>query len=367
MTRNIPLRASLLIFAAYLVFTPLQGLAQEATIPQLEAIRAAVEEERDRQGIPGLSVALAVGEVVWTEGFGLADLENNVPANGETVYRLASVSKPITALAVLQLAERGKLDLDAPVQDYVPEFPEKPWPITSRQLLAHLGGIRHYRGDEIQSTKQYRSVIDGLAIFQDDDLLHEPGSAYSYTTYGYNLLGAVIEGASGENYVEYVQANIFEPAGMTQIFVDEVAAIIPGRAQGYVKGRNGELRNSNLADTSYKIPGGGWCSTAEDLVKFAQAVQSHQFVNAETCESMFTRQKTTSGDKIAYGLGWRIADRNGVREVSHSGAQQRVATLLYLRPDDRRGVAVALMANLERSQLSDLARTIADLATSESF
>lgn len=351
------------VLAIVLASVPWRGLAQEAVFPKVEAIRAAIEEERVRQGIPGLSVALAVGEVAWTEGFGLADLENHVPAHGETVYRLASVSKPITALAVLQLAERGKLDLDAPVQQYVPDFPEKPWPITSRQLLAHMGGIRHYRGDEIQSTKAYRSVAEGLSIFQDDDLLHEPGSAYSYTTYGYNLLGAVIEGASGASYVEYVQANIFDPAGMTRTFVDEVATIIPGRAQGYVNGRDGELRNSSLADTSYKIPGGGWCSTAEDLVKFAQAVQSHQLVNAETCEEMYTKQKTNSGEEIGYGLGWRIADRDGRREVSHTGAQQRVATLLYIRPDE--GVSVALMSNLERAQLNDLARTIADLATSE--
>ena len=130
------------------------------------------------------------------------------------MYRLGSIAKTVTATAVLQLAEKGKLDLDAPVQRYVPSFPVKPWPLTCRQLLAHLGGVRWYEGGEMESTQHYRSVTDALAMFKDDPLAFEPGTAFLYTSYGYNLLGAAVEGASGASYVEYVRRNVFAPAGM---------------------------------------------------------------------------------------------------------------------------------------------------------
>ena len=122
----------------------------------------------------------------YEAGFGFADVENGVPARPETVYRLASVSKPMTATAVLKLYEQGRLDLDAPVSRYCPDFPEKPWPVTARQLLCHQGGIRHYRPDEPTVTRRFSSFAESLALFRDDPLLFEPGTAVRYSTYGYN-------------------------------------------------------------------------------------------------------------------------------------------------------------------------------------
>lgn len=315
-----------------------------------------------RQNIPGLSVAIVTdNELRWSKGFGLSDLENFVPAKAATVYRLGSITKPITAVATLQLAERGKLDLDAPVQKYCPAFPEKPWPITARELLGHLGGIRHYRSaEEFNSTRHYSDLVETLDQFKNEPVLHEPGAKFSYTTYGYSVLGCVIEGVSKMSYVDYIRDNIFKPAGMARIRPDDVYAIIPNRAQGYRKTESGALRNSALADTSNKIPGGGFCSTAEDLVRFAIAVQSGVLLKKETTERMWTRQKTRDGQETNYGLGWGLSARNGLREVSHGGGQQRVTTFLYLLPE--KGFAVAVMTNLEGvSRLQELARRIADI------
>jgi serine beta-lactamase-like protein LACTB len=327
----------------------------------IQKVEAAISSEMARQGIPGLSVAVVTGHRLrWSNGYGLADLENFVPATSATIYRLGSISKTITAVAAMQLVEQGKLDLDAPVQKYVPSFPAKPWPITTRQLLGHLGGIRHYRGNEIESTRHYPRLVDGLAIFQDDPLLDEPGTKFHYTTYGYTLLGCVIESAAGMSYVEYVREKVFKPAGMDQMRPDDVFAIIPHRAQGYHKTRSGELRNSGLADTSYKIPGGGLCSTVEDLAKFAIAVQRGRLVKEETLEQMFSPQKTRDGKSTGYGLGWAIAERSGRKEVVHGGGQQRISTFLYMLPAER--CAVALMTNLEDAGLDNLARKIAEIA-----
>ena len=154
-----------------------QGLLPPARQQEIEKL---VAQEMSRQNMPGLSIAVAVnGELTWSAGYGLADLENLVPAKALTMYRLASVSKPITAVAVMQLSEAGKIDLDHSIRRYVPTFPAKPWTITVRQLLGHLGGIRHYENsEEINSTRHYPDMLSPLKIFQNDPLVAEPGDAF---------------------------------------------------------------------------------------------------------------------------------------------------------------------------------------------
>jgi CubicO group peptidase (beta-lactamase class C family) len=246
------------------------------------------------------------------------------------------------------------------VQKYCPAFPEKQWPVTTRQVLAHLSGIRHYKSDEeFNSTRHYESVAEGLSVFKDDPLLHEPGAKYTYSTFGYTLLGCEVEGASGSKFADYVRQNVFAPAGMERIRVDSVADIIPNRAQGYRRMKDGEMKNSPLADNSYKVPGGGFVSTVEDLAKFAVALETYRLLKRETTEQMFTGQKTKDGRETRYGLGWNVGARNGLRNVGHSGAQQRVSTHLHLQPDQ--GLAVVLMANIEDVRLGELAARISDI------
>jgi CubicO group peptidase (beta-lactamase class C family) len=332
----------------------------------VEAIRAAVTEEMSRLGIPGLSLAVAeAGEVRHEAGFGFADVENEVPARPETVYRLASVSKPMTAVAVMKLAQDGRLDLDAPVTRYCPEFPEKPWPVTSRQLLCHQGGVRWYRPDEQPMTRRFTSLAQGLALFGDDALAFEPGTKVLYSTYGYTLLGCAAARAGGQPFLTLLQETVLTPAGMTATRTDDVRELIPNRAQGYVRDGSGQLLNSALADMSYKVPGGGLCGTAPDVARFGAALLSGRLVTHETLQRMLTRQKTRDGRATGYGLGLTLGTRGGQREAWHQGGQERVSTVLYLRPDG--DLAVALLANLEKvqPQVLDLARRVADLATAQ--
>ncbi len=340
------------------LFLPLAAQPVGLPAAKVEAIEKAVSSEMSRQNIPGLSVAVAAGgQRRWAGGFGLADLENFVPAKRETVYRLASISKPITAVAVMQLVEQGKIDLDAPVQKYVPYFPRKQWTLTVRHLLMHQGGVRHYRNDgEMQSTRHYDALREALQLFQDDPLLFEPGTRYLYTTYGYTLLGAAVEGASGMSFVDYIHKHIFEPAGMRTIRPDDTFEIIPNRARGYRKVL-GRIQNSALADTSNKIPGGGLCSAVEDLVDFGIHVLGRTLAGRETLEAMFTRRKTADGKLTPYGMGWQFGDFDGKRWVGHGGSQPGTRTLLLMLPSE--GFVVALMANLEGVQLEPLAKRVA--------
>ena len=354
-----------LLLLLLLIFAPVLRAQQEGAPPlpaeKIKLIEAAVAAEMSRQNIAGVSVAVvADNQLRWSNGYGFADLENFVPAKAATVYRLGSISKSVTAVAVMQLAERGKLDLDAPVQKYCPAFPAKQWPVTSRHILAHLSGIRHYKSqEEYASTRRYDSIAAGLDMFKDEPLLHEPEAKYTYTTFGYSVLGCALEGASGQQFPDFVRENVLRAAGLDRMRVDSINEIIPNRAQGYRRTRDGSLRNSDIADNSYKIPGGGYVSTVEDLAKFAVAVNTNSLLKRETVEQMFTSQKTRDGKETNYGLGWSAQMQNGQKTVGHSGAQQRVSTYLHLVP--ARNFAVALMTNVEDTRLRPLADRITEI------
>ncbi len=320
---------------------------------------AAVDAQRQRDGIPGISCAIVVrGEPSFAVGRGTADLENDVPATARTVYRLASISKPITAVLAMQLAEAGRLDLDADVATLVREWPSKQWPVTTRQLLAHLGGVRHYRG-EPESTRHYTTQTEGLARFAADDLLHEPGTAYHYSTYGFNLVAAVVEARAGKPFAHVLRERIAEPCAAPTLQDDDVRRIVRGRAQGYVR-RDGELRNSELMDGSYKLGGGGLCASAEDLARFAQALMAGELLRPETLAAMWTRQRTAGGTEIGYGLGFAVGRDAGRLVVSHGGAQSRVSTMLYMLPEQQ--VAAVVLCNLEGVRLHPLCKQLALLA-----
>ncbi len=323
-------------------------------------VRERVAALLQETGAPGLSVAVGIGDrVVLAEGFGLADLENAVPATADTVYRLASISKPVTAVLALMLRDQGRLDLDADVATLLPEWPRKEWPVSTRQLLGHLGGVRHYRRGEAESTVHHRDALGGLTRFAGDPLLHQPGSRYLYSTYGYNLAAMVLEKATGQPFPALVRERIAAVAGAASLRDDDVRAIIRHRAQGYVK-QGGALQNSELMDPSYKLGGGGLCSNAPDLVRFGLALMGGRLLAEPSLREAWTEQRTADGKGTGYGLGFRLATRDGLSEVHHTGAQARVATVFCLLPEQR--VAVVLLCNLEGTPLLPTARAIAAAA-----
>ena len=327
---------------------------------KVEAVCALIQAAMTRLGIPGLSAAVVMERRLrWSSSFGSADLENFVPAKNVTVYRLASLTKPITATAVLQLVEAGKVDLDAPIQRYVPAFPEKQWPVTVRHLLSHQAGIRNWTDQEFHNTRRFASIGESLGPFKDDPLLFEPGARTQYTSLGYNLLGAVVEGVSGKPFLEYLHEHVFAPAGMDAARGDDALAIIPNRAAGYQMSAGGDLLNSPMSDTSNRTAGGGLVATAEDVARFAIAFQRGTLLKASTAQAAFGRQRTRDRKLTGYGLGWIVASEGDRTEIYHTGGQPRVSTVLYMVP--RSGVAVVLLCNLEgvSNPLLALAREVA--------
>ncbi len=314
------------------------------------------------ESIPGLSAAVGrESQVIWSQGFGLADLAHDVPVTPLTKFRVGSVSKPMTAAAAARLIEAGELDADAPIQTYVPSFPEKRWPVTTRQLAGHLAGVRHYRGAENFSAVRYPTVTAGLAIFRDDSLESEPGTEYSYSSYGWNLVSAVVEGASGTSFLVFMDSVVFRPLGMRQTTADHTDSIVPHRTRFYVRGSDGRVLNAPYVDNSYKWAGGGFLSTPEDLLRFANAHHRPGYLRAETLELLFASQRLQTGEETGYGIGWRTRQNaRGERIVGHGGSSVGGRTIMTLNRDT--GLIVAIVANLSSAPMTaDLASRIEDL------
>ncbi len=338
--------------------------AQQKILPQEKRleIEKAVSSFMSANSVPGIGAAVVLeGEPVWSAGFGMSDLEDSAPATSSTLFRLGSISKPITATALLQLWERGKLDLDAPVQKYCPAFPQKEWPITSRELLGHLGGIRHYnsggKGDIPEdSARHFASMEESLQIFAADPLVAKPGTKFNYSTYGYTLLGCVLEGAASQKYVDLVRENILKPAGMVQTQADDFFTVVPHRARWYHKDKSGIVRNAGVLDSSYKIPGGGLISSADDMARFEAAILADKLVKRSTRDLMWTVPQPTEGKSSHYALGWFVAEKFGLRTAGHTGGQQGTDTAFLIVPERHAGVVV--LANMDNVDTNALAEKI---------
>lgn len=313
------------------------------------AIRQAeqfIDSLRVKQGIPGISICVGTKDkILWAEGFGLADVENQVPVTVDSKFRMGSVSKSLTSLAVGKLVEDNKLDLDAPIDKYNTGYTRKKYSFTSRQLATHTAGIRHYGlNDGLDCIKQYKNVQDGFVIFGQDSLLFKPGSAYSYSTYGYSLLSAVIEQASQTPFLVYIQTAIFDPLGMTHTGADYSDKVVAHRVRFY-ENRNGKLVNANQVDNSYKWAGGGLLSTPSDLVIMGGSLLSCSLLKKETVALLFTPQLLSDGKNTNYGFGWRIGTDKMVRRIIHHGGSiDGGRTFLMLYPDHN--LVVAITANM---------------------
>ena len=342
---------AVLLFAGRAVAADFTGLE--------EFIRAQLAQ----QHAPGFVIGIADGDTNWIRAFGYADLENKTAMTPDASFRIASLTKSMTAVAVLQLAEAGKIDLDAEVQTYVPYFPRKPWPVTIRQLLGHVGGISHYKNRALeQHIKEHHTTRESVAIFENFDLVAEPGTKFSYSSYGYVLLGAVIEAASGQPYETYLREKIWKPLGMKDTRMDDPIAIIPKRVRGY-QIKDGSAVNSEFIDVSSRFAAGGLRSTVPDMLRFARGLMSDRLITRRSRDLMFTSMTTRDGKLTDHGMGmftlpiFPVLDTNGRFAVTNSGGQQETRTFLLLFPE--RNVVLMTAMNFELNDDDTLIQRVA--------
>jgi CubicO group peptidase (beta-lactamase class C family) len=331
--------------------------------PRLHRVEAYVEAQRVARRIPGMTVGITAGSGEWVHGFGLADLENGTKTTAKSAYRIASVTKPMTAIAILRLAEQKKIDLDAEIQQYVPYFPRKTWPVTVRDLLSHQAGITDYQSAAEESITEHKTTRQAIAIFEERPLVFEPRSEFYYTSYGYALLGAAIEEVTGKSYDSYMRAMVWDPLGMQSITMDDPAIVMPNRVRGY-RMENGRIMNSEFVDVSSRGAAGATRGTVPDLLAFGRGMYERKLLAASSYDVMWSERRTNSGRATGYGLGWDIGRSDaGLDVVGHTGSQQETATVLHVYPSRR--LAIAIAANLERADVSAIARGVFELITGE--
>lgn len=356
-----------IVFLVLFLFPVSDGFGQQSSgvEQELKGFDLFVERQMSTDKIPGLSIGFIKGGQIWAKGYGFADLENKAPATKNSMYRLASITKPMTATAILQLVEKGKIDLDAEVQTYVPYFPKKKYPVTVRKLLGHLAGISHYRNYDLEGHfKSHKDTREAIRVFENFELVAKPGERFNYSSYGYNLLGAVIEGASGDPYAEYMKNNVWGPLGMTDIRMDDPEDLIPNRVRGYqIVG--GKLKNSEFVDISSRFAAGGTRASIIDVLKFGKGTIDGKVLSNSSLELMRNSMITSNGAITNYSAGWGTYPVNGRFVLSHSGGQAETSTLLYCFPS--RDLVIAITTNLEGARRIPYISRLFEMLTGESW
>jgi CubicO group peptidase (beta-lactamase class C family) len=293
--------------------------------------------------VPGGSAAVAVdARIVWSRQSGWADIHNRSAVAPDTRFRVGSVAKPLTSVGLALLVERGELDLDAPIQRYIPDYPEKCATITPRLLAGHLSGIRNYQGTEALLTPTVPNLRAGLRIFENDPLESMPGTRFAYSSYNWNVLGAVMEAAAKQEFRSFMAESVLRPLGLEGTVPDEYdhAISIPRRARCYHVLPLGEFVPARPRDYSSLWPAGGYLSTAEDLARFGSALMRPGFLKAESLSLLFTSQKTSDGKATNYGIGWMVL--RGLR--MHGGDSTGGTAMLLAHPASKTVVAFATNA-----------------------
>lgn len=318
----------------------------------------ALAAARDELGAPAISAAVGVdGKLAWSAVLGYADVDARTPATLRSQFRIGSTSKALTSVGIGTLLDRGALDLDAPLGRYAPYLPPEYAALTTRQVMSHTAGVRDYGmclcfpAWEYYNRRQYDSVRDGLAIFLDDALLFEPGTRFAYTSYGYNLAAAALEGAAQTGFLEYMQREVFAPLGMQGTAADHALRDMPQRAAFYdVEG--GRYKPAYPVNNSSKWASGGFIATPGDLVALGNALLADQFLSPATKATLFAPQRLANGDVNAqqYALGWRhhftwtlFDGKLDAEAIHHQGTANGSTSVFVLFPEY--GVTLSLMMN----------------------
>jgi CubicO group peptidase (beta-lactamase class C family) len=340
---------------------PAQSFSQAA-----DSARGAARRRIRAGNLPGVSIAVARGgELVWVEAFGWADISSDVLATPRTLYPVGSISKSFTATAAGLLYQRGLLDFNVPIQTYLPEFPKKQWPITTGQLMGHIAGV--IRSEGIAETLRQphcdnaRAAIEAVA---KDTLLFEPGTEWRYSNYGWRLVGAVVEAVAGQPYLEFMDQEVFTPAGMEKT-VPDLGDEGAHEVVKYDRAAFGTLRRGQDIDMSCSMAPGGFLSTPTELVRFGYAMLNRQILDSATVELFWTPQRLESGAPTTYGYGWAIQnvslgddDAATTRMIGHGGSVLGGQASLMIFPDE--DMVVAVMTNAS-ADVSGFARDVAGI------
>ena len=337
--------------------------------PAVEVGRAVARASLAEQNLPGLSVAVGLdGRIAWAEGFGWADLEDKAVVTPQTRFRLGTASTVLTSAAVGLLLEQGQLKLEDEIQTHVPEFPRKQGPVTMRQLMGHMAGVRTDSGDEGPLfSERCERPVEALPHFADQSLLFDPGTRYRYSSYGWILVSAAVEAAAHESFLTFMRTHIFEPLKMDDTKAESATDAIPNRATPYFPRYGGDPRYGPdvMRPLDYSCYAGAsvFLSTPSDMVRFGMAIDAGTLLKPETVQVLQTSQRLPSGEATGYGLGWDLETvalaGQQTRTVGHDGELLGgMVTSMMTVPE--RKLVVAVMSNTSYADTASIASKVAE-------
>lgn len=297
--------------------------------------------------LPGFAVVVYKdGRIIAQKGIGYADIERKTPVDPQqTLFRVGSISKLFTATAAMKLDEQGGLNIHGPIGNYLPDLPRHLHAITTLQLGGHLAGIRHYSRDEYMNRDEFNTLQASLAKFINDTLQFIPGSKYLYSSYGYNLLGAVVERACGEDFRKCLRRNIFKPLKMKHTFPEDINLTDQNRTVPYGMDRDRTIQVAIATNLSDRWPSGGYWSTAGDLARFGNSLLGNKYLAASSKKILLTSQTTSDGKKTNVGFGWRINEHADYGVYYHHGGDA-IGGRAFLLVCPKKQVVIAMVSNL---------------------
>lgn len=307
--------------------------------------RNLLEKKIVQQKIPGLSITVTRNDTtLWSEGMGYADLSLGVKVKPEsTLFRIASISKCLTATGLAKIYESGLIDLETSIYQYIPEFPKKRYDIKVSHLANHSSGIRHYKTGEFRNKSHY-SIEDGIKLFSKDSLLFRPGSRFYYSSYGWNLLSYIIQERSGLAFENFMHDSIFCPLEMHSTIPDEGMWQSRTVSKFYAKKANQEVSEAQEVSNYHKLGSGGFLSTTHDLAKLANSYLYFNLISKTTVRT-FTMPQKVGGNTVSYGLGWNLMlDRGKVAGFYHNGKGVGAYGFIMIYMESR--VTVSVLCNL---------------------
>lgn len=348
---------SLLYFALLLTFVIFTGKAfgqntvilnHDAEIKANQLLKQHIEEKVFAGVVAGMSIQ---DKHVWLTAEGYSNKAAKQRMHPQTVVRTASIAKSMTAVAIMQLVEQGLIDLEASIQTYIPDFPKKKeGDILVKHLLYQIAGIPNYASvKEVQTQKNYANLAAAVDVFKNRDLVHTPGTAFYYASYNYVVLGLIIEKVTDLTYEAYMTKNIWEKAEMTATGIEKYGQPHPNRTSLYHRNKKGKIsfakKENNLSN---RIPGGGFYSTVEDLLKFGEAIIHNELISAESLQMMLTKTDVEKPGN-PYGMGWFMygGEETPSACFGHSGEQTGTSAQLMIIPS--RQTVVAVMGNTSGS------------------
>lgn len=312
---------------------------------------------KDKSGPGGEFLVAKDGKIIYQKSFGKANLELDVNLTSENVYQIGSMTKQFTAIGILILEEKGKLNVSDPISKYIPDYPmgEK---ISLHHLLTHTSGIKDFTRMKTLQEISKKEMTPKMMVdfFKNEPVDFLPGEKFEYNNSGYVLLGYVIELVSGEEYDEFIKKNIFDKAGMNKSQYASDRKIILNRAYGYQKKENGYVNKTQI---SFSVPfsSGALMSTTTDMLKWQNALQQNLLVNEKTIKKAFTKYKLNNGQEFNYGYGWHLKEVNGTPSRQHGGSVFGFKSMGVYIPSD--AIYVIGLTNCDCNSPTKIAEDIA--------